>query len=119
MRPPVPLEIPAQLVELATLYAPSRDPLQAVSHILQDYPNVIGDLRKLRSRVLQLDEEGALLDERLEALKQACQAILDLCPLPTDYSKMSVQRPYRGHYVRARGVLAELRGIFSRLARQV
>lgn len=78
MRTPVPLEIPHHLVELATLYAPSRDPLQAVSHVLQDYPNVIGDLRKLRSRVLQLDEEGALLDERLEALKQACQAILDL-----------------------------------------
>ncbi len=46
MRPPVPLEIPAQLVELATLYAPSRDPLQAVSHVLQDYPNVVGDLRR-------------------------------------------------------------------------
>lgn len=78
MRAPVTLEIPASLVELATLYAPSRDPLQAVSHVLQDYPNVIGDLRKLRSRVLQLDQEGALLDERLDALKVACQAILDL-----------------------------------------
>lgn len=78
MRSPVPLEIPAQLVELATLYAPSRDPLQAVSHVLQDYPNVIGDLRKLRSRVLQLDEEGALLDEKLEKLQDLCRQILDL-----------------------------------------
>lgn len=78
MRMPVPLEIPHHLVELATLYAPSRDPLQAVSHVLQDYPNVVGDLRKLRSRVQQMNEEGALLDMRLEALQRACQAILDL-----------------------------------------
>lgn len=78
MRAPLPLEIPHHLVELATLYAPSRDPLQAVSHVLQDYPNVVGDLRKLRSRILQLDEEGALFDERLERLQAACRAILDL-----------------------------------------
>lgn len=78
MRAPVILEIPASLVELATLYAPSRDPLQAVSYVLQDYPNVIGDLRKLRSRVVQLDDEGALFDERLEALQVACRAILDI-----------------------------------------
>lgn len=78
MRTPVPLEIPHHLVELATLYAPSRDPLQAVSYVLQDYPNLVADIRKLRSRVLQLDDEGALFDERLEALQAACRAILDI-----------------------------------------
>lgn len=78
MRKPVPLEIPAHLVELATLYSPSRDPLQAVSHVLQDYPNVVGDLRKLRRQLAGLDEEGALLDKRLQALQEACRAILEL-----------------------------------------
>lgn len=78
MRTPVPLEIPHHLVELATLYAPSRDPLQAVSHVLQDYPNVVGDLRKLRRQLADLDEEGALLDKRLQALQEACRAILEL-----------------------------------------
>ena len=78
MRTPVPLEIPHHLVELATLYAPSRDPLQAVSYVLQDYPNVVADLRRLRRRVAGLDEEGALLDKRLQVLQDACRAILEL-----------------------------------------
>jgi hypothetical protein len=78
MRTPVPLEIPHHLVELATLYAPSRDPLQAVSYVLQDYPNVVADLRKLRRQLVDLDEEGALLDKRLQALQDACRAILEL-----------------------------------------
>ncbi|WP_225617144.1 MULTISPECIES: hypothetical protein [Pseudomonas] len=72
------LEIPHHLVELATLYAPSRDPLQAVSYVLQDYPNVVADLRRLRRRVAGLDEEGALLDKRLQVLQDACRAILEL-----------------------------------------
>ncbi|KSW21552.1 hypothetical protein AOX63_08380 [Pseudomonas sp. ADP] len=78
MRTPVSLEIPHHLVELATLYAPSRDPLQAVSYVLQDYPNVVADLRRLRRRVAGLDEEGALLDKRLQVLQDACRAILEL-----------------------------------------
>ncbi|WBG61852.1 hypothetical protein ELR50_02745 [Pseudomonas citronellolis] len=78
MRTPVPIEIPHHLVELATLYAPSRDPLQAVSYVLQDYPNVVADLRKLRRQLVDLDEEGALLDKRLQALQEACRAILEL-----------------------------------------
>jgi len=78
MRTPVSLEIPHHLVELATLYAPSRDPLQAVSYVLQDYPNVVADLRRLCRRVAGLDEEGALLDKRLQVLQDACRAILEL-----------------------------------------
>ncbi|WP_269963163.1 hypothetical protein [Pseudomonas citronellolis] len=74
----MPIEIPHHLVELATLYAPSRDPLQAVSYVLQDYPNVVADLRKLRRQLVDLDEEGALLDKRLQALQEACRAILEL-----------------------------------------
>ncbi len=78
MRTPVPLEIPHHLVELATLYAPSRDPLQAVSYVLQDYPNVLGDLRKLRRQLDDFHQEGTVLDERLAALQELCRQILDL-----------------------------------------
>ncbi len=78
MRTPVPLEIPHHLVELATLYAPSRDPLQAVSYVLQDYPNLVADIRKMRTRLDDFHEEGALLDEKLAALQELCRQILDL-----------------------------------------
>ena len=78
MRTPVSLEIPHHLVELATLYAPSRDPLQAVSYVLQDYPNLVADLRKLRAQVADFVQEGQLLDDRLEKLQELCRQILDL-----------------------------------------
>ncbi|HDS1045328.1 TPA: hypothetical protein QDZ42_004015 [Stenotrophomonas maltophilia] len=78
MRTPLPLEIPHHLVELATLYAPSRDPLQAVSYVLQDYPNLVADIRKMRIRLDDFHEEGQLLDEKLAALQDLCRQILDL-----------------------------------------
>lgn len=75
---PVTLALPSHLVKDATLYAPSRDPLDAVCYVLQDYSNLLGDIRQLRRRVAQLDEEGALLDEKLEKLQRICREILDL-----------------------------------------
>lgn len=73
-----PLEIPQHLVKDATLYAPSRDPLDAVCYVLQDYPKVIAELRQLRRRVADIDRESSELDQRLDALQQACRSILDL-----------------------------------------
>lgn len=73
------LEIPQRLVNEARLYAVQGiSDLDAVAYVLEDYGNVIGELRKLRSRVAQLDEEGAQLDARLDALQSACRAILQL-----------------------------------------
>jgi hypothetical protein len=73
-----PLLIPDHLVRDARLFAPGRDPLDAVSHVLADYPRVVAELRQLRSRVAQFDVESSALDDRLEALQRACRAILDL-----------------------------------------
>jgi hypothetical protein len=73
-----PLEIPTYLVREASLYAPSRDALDAVCHVLTDYPRVIAELRQLRRRVSQLDGEELDFDQRLEALQDACRAILAL-----------------------------------------
>mgnify|MGYP003375409859 CR=1 FL=1 len=74
----MPLEIPANLIKDAQLYAPTRDPLDAVCFVLGDYPRLVSEIRELRRRVAQLDQEGAAIDARLEALQNACRSILQL-----------------------------------------
>lgn len=78
MRKPVPLPIPPHLVSDARLYAPGRSDLDAVCHILEDYPRVVSEARKLRNQLVDFDKESADFDARLEALQRACRAILDL-----------------------------------------
>lgn len=72
------LDLPEYLLRNARLYAPGRDDLGAVSHVLEDYGRLVGELRQVRRRLAQLDEEGAALDARLAALQDACRAILEL-----------------------------------------
>ena len=78
MRQPVTVIIPSHAIDQARLYAAGRSDSEAVQHVLEDYPRLIGELRQLRRRVAQLDEEGAALDARVAALQDACRAILDL-----------------------------------------
>lgn len=76
---PVPLLIPPHLVRESRLYAPADvSDLDAVVYVLSDYPTLVSELRHLRRRVAQVDQEGALLDSRLAALQAHCRAILDL-----------------------------------------
>lgn len=72
------LDLPEYLLRNARLYAPGRDDLGAVEHLLEDYGRLVGELRELRRRVAQLDEEGAALDARLCELQALCRLILDL-----------------------------------------
>lgn len=72
------LNIPLHLVRDARLYSCSDDDADAVCKILSDYGRLLAEVRQLRRRVLQVDEEGLLLDRRLERLQDACRAILDL-----------------------------------------
>ena len=74
----LPLDIPEYLLRNARLYAPGRDDLDAVLHVLEDYARLVGEVRQLRRRVAQLDQEGADFDARLAALQGACRAILEL-----------------------------------------
>ncbi|AYC32969.1 hypothetical protein D3880_11545 [Pseudomonas cavernae] len=73
-----PLDIPSYLIRDAQLYAPSRDALDAVCHVLADYPRLVAETRQMRSRLAQIDAESADLDARLEQLQHVCRQILDL-----------------------------------------
>lgn len=72
------LDLPEYLLRNARLYAPGRDDQGAVEHVLEDYGRLVGELRQVRRRLAQLDDEGAALDARVAALQDACRAILDL-----------------------------------------
>ena len=72
------LDLPEYLLRNARLYAPGRDDQGAVEHLLEDYGRLVGELRELRRRFAQLDDEGAALDARLAALQDACRSILEL-----------------------------------------
>ena len=73
-----PLEIPHNLIKEAQLYAPTRDALDAVCFVLRDYPQLVAEVRDLRRRVAQLDDEGAALDARVADLQAICRSILDI-----------------------------------------
>lgn len=74
----LPLEIPERLIKQSELYAPGHAGSDAVCHVLEDYPRLVGDIRKLRSELVDFNRESADFDERLQALQKACRAILDL-----------------------------------------
>lgn len=73
-----PLEIPAYLIKQAQLYAPSRDALDAVCHVLTDYPRLVADVRQMRSRLAQLDAESESVDALVSDLQVLALKILDL-----------------------------------------
>ena len=73
-----PLEIPDYLVKQAQLYAPSRDAADAVCHVLQDYPRLVAESRKMRSRLADIDRESGDLDQLISDLQQIARSILDL-----------------------------------------
>lgn len=76
--PRVTLQLQQSLVRDARLYTAVDDDVEAVERLIVDYARISSDLRKARARLHDVDEEGALLDERLERLQAACRAILDL-----------------------------------------
>jgi hypothetical protein len=78
MRQPATVTIPPHLIEQAQLYAPTRDPVDAVCYVLADYPRLVADARKMRSRLVQIDTESADLDARIADLQRVARLVLDL-----------------------------------------
>lgn len=76
--PRVTLNIMQELVRDARLFTGATDDVDAVERVILDYMRLSGDLRKARNRIRDIEQEGALLDERLERLQDACRSILDL-----------------------------------------
>lgn len=72
------LELPEFALRDARLYAPGHDDQGAILHVIEDYARLVAEVRKLRRRVAQIDEEGAALDARLRELQALCRLILDL-----------------------------------------
>lgn len=72
------LDLPDYLLRNARLYAPGHDDQGAVMHVIEDYARLVAEVRQLRRRVAQLDEEGAALDARLCELQALCRLILAL-----------------------------------------
>ena len=72
------LDLPEYLLRDARLYAPGHDDQGAVMHVIEDYARLVAEVRQLRRRVAQLDEEGAALDARLSELQALCRLILEL-----------------------------------------
>lgn len=72
------LDLPEYLLRDARLYAPGHDDQGAVMHVIEDYARLVAEVRQLRRRVAQLDDEGAALDARLCELQALCRLILDL-----------------------------------------
>ncbi len=72
------LDLESRLIKTAELYAPGRTGADAVTWLLDDYPRLVAEIRKLRKRIADLDSEEAQFDARLEALQSACRAFLDL-----------------------------------------
>ena len=71
------VDLESHVIKTAELYAPGRKGSDAVSWILDDYPRLVADVRDLRKRCHQLDQESAALDARVAALQDACRAILE------------------------------------------
>lgn len=72
------IDLPERLIKQAELYAPGHRAADAVCHLLEDYPRLLSDVRKLRSELLHFNRETADFDARLAALQSACKAILDI-----------------------------------------
>lgn len=71
------IDLETRLIKTAELYAPGRKGSDAVTWILDDYPRLVAEVRELRKRCHQLDQESAALDARVAALQDACRAILE------------------------------------------
>lgn len=69
--------IPPDLIRSCELLT-GRLQLDAVLHVISDYPQQIAEIRKLRSRLNDFDQESLELDQCVTKLKQIAALISEL-----------------------------------------
>ena len=69
--------IPPDLIRSACLYT-GREPLEAVCHVLSDYPRLIADLRATRRQISEFHQESENIDSVIEKLAHISLLIQDL-----------------------------------------
>lgn len=74
----IPLTLSERAVRDAKAYMANPDPEHAVESLIDSYGNLVSDVRKLRARVRQLDDESAELDVLVAKLREVARMIDDL-----------------------------------------
>ncbi|MCY1408969.1 hypothetical protein D9M71_243030 [compost metagenome] len=72
------LSLSDRAVRDAKAYMANPDPEHAIESLIDSYGVLVADIRKLRSRVRQLDDESAELDDLVEKLRSVAALIQDL-----------------------------------------
>lgn len=74
----IPIMLSDRAVRDAKAYMANPNADDAVEALIQSYGNLVADLRKLRSRARQLDDESAELDVVVSKLREVARLIDDL-----------------------------------------
>jgi len=74
----IPITLSERAVRDAKAYMANSDPDHAVESLIDSYGNLVADIRKLRLRVRQLDDESSELDEVVRKLREVARLIDDL-----------------------------------------
>lgn len=72
------LSLSDRAVRDAKAYMSNSDPEHAIESLIDSYGALVSDVRKLRSRVRQLDDESAELDGLVSRLRAVASLIQDL-----------------------------------------
>lgn len=74
----IPITLSERAVRDAKAYMANNDAEHAVESLIDSYGNLVADIRKLRVRVGQLDDESAEVDAVVGRLREIAKLIEDL-----------------------------------------
>lgn len=74
----IPITLSERSASLAKAYAANPHVEDAVEYLIEAYGNLVGDIRKLRSRLDQLDNESAEVDAVVGRLREIAKLIEEL-----------------------------------------
>ncbi|GHS81676.1 hypothetical protein PAGU2196_25100 [Pseudomonas sp. PAGU 2196] len=74
----IPITLSERAVRDAKAYMANNDAEHAVESLIESYGNLVADIRKLRGRVGQLDDESAEVDAVVGRLREIAKLIEEL-----------------------------------------